>query len=164
MGQPAVTSIPFAFGDKRPRPYIVSPAIAERPTHDFSHILRRRAASVQHFEVFSDLPMADCSALMAAAQERQFGRRHTVFLEGDPVRQVVLLVSGSLKVTQLGANGRRSHPASHRSGRRSRPSGKGRKLRAFLNRSDAAAVIGLGLGDEPFRSFLGPATRFFGVT
>jgi CRP-like cAMP-binding protein len=105
MGQPAVTSIPFAYGDKRPRPYMVSPAIAERPTTDFSHILRRRTASVQHFEAFSDLPMADCIALMAGAQERQFGRRHTVFLEGDPVRHVVLLLSGSLKVTQLGANG-----------------------------------------------------------
>jgi CRP-like cAMP-binding protein len=106
MGQPAVNSIPFAFEDKRPRPFMVSPAIAERSTNnDFSRILRRRAASVQHFEAFSDLPTADCIALIAGAQERQFGRRHTIFLEGDPVRHVVLLLSGSLKVTQLGTNG-----------------------------------------------------------
>ena len=106
MGQPAVNSIPFAFEDKRPRPYMVPPAIAERSTsNDFSHILRRRAASVQHFEAFADLSMADCIALIAGAQERQFGRRHTIFLEGDPVRHVVLLLSGSLKITQLGSNG-----------------------------------------------------------
>jgi CRP/FNR family transcriptional regulator, nitrogen oxide reductase regulator len=106
MGQPAVNSIASAFENKTARPYIVSPTTAERATStDLSHVLRRRTASVQHFEAFSDLPVADCMAIVASAQERQFGRRHTVFLEGDPVRHVVLLLSGCLKVTQLGTNG-----------------------------------------------------------
>ena len=72
---------------------------------DASNVLRRRAASVQQFAAFSDIPLADCIAIVSTATERLFSRRHTVFFEGDPVRQVVLLISGCVKITQLGANG-----------------------------------------------------------
>lgn len=74
-------------------------------TLDAGSLLRRRAASVQHFAAFSDIPVADCIAIVSTAQERHFSRRQTIFFEGDPVRQVILLVSGFAKITQLGANG-----------------------------------------------------------
>ncbi len=72
---------------------------------DAGSALRRRAASVQPFAAFADLSPADCIAIVSSATERQFSRRHTLFFEGDPVRQVVLLVSGCVKIMQLGANG-----------------------------------------------------------
>ena len=74
-------------------------------TLDTGNIFRRRAASVQQFAAFADISLADCVAIVSSAQERQFARRQTIFFEGDPVRHVVLLVSGCVKVTQLGANG-----------------------------------------------------------
>ena len=77
----------------------------ERLTLDAGAVVRRKAASVQHFAAFADIPLADCIGIVSTAQERQFARRQTIFFEGDPVRQVMLLVSGCVKVTQLGANG-----------------------------------------------------------
>lgn len=77
----------------------------ERLTLDAGTVLRRRAASVQHFAAFADISLADCIAIVSTAQERQFLRRQTIFFEGDPIRHVVLLVTGCVKVTQLGANG-----------------------------------------------------------
>jgi len=77
----------------------------EHLTLDAGSVLRRRAASVQHFAAFADIPLADCIGIVSTAQERQFARRQNIFFEGDPVRQVILLVSGFAKITQLGANG-----------------------------------------------------------
>ena len=74
-------------------------------TFDAGNLVRRRAAAVQPFAAFADLALADCIAIVSSAQERQFARRQTIFFEGDPVRQVVLLLSGCVKITQLGANG-----------------------------------------------------------
>jgi CRP-like cAMP-binding protein len=76
-----------------------------RERSDVNAIVGRRAASVQHFSAFSDIPLADCVKIVSSAQERTFLRRQTVFFEGDPVRQVVLLISGCVKITQLGPNG-----------------------------------------------------------
>jgi CRP-like cAMP-binding protein len=72
---------------------------------DAGAALRRRAVSVQNFSAFADISLAECIGIVSSAQERQFARRQTIFFEGDPVRHVVLLVSGCVKVTQLGANG-----------------------------------------------------------
>lgn len=77
----------------------------ERLNLDAGTALRRRAASVQNFAAFADISLADIMGIVSSAQERQFSRRQTIFFEGDPVRHVVLLVSGCVKVTQLGANG-----------------------------------------------------------
>ena len=77
----------------------------EHLTLDAGTLLRRRAASVQQFAAFADISLADCIGIVSTAQERQFSRRQTIFFEGDPVRQVVLLISGCVKITQLGTNG-----------------------------------------------------------
>lgn len=70
-----------------------------------NHIMRQRAASVQGFELFAGIPLADCLEIVSSAQERQFVRRQSIFIEGDPVRQVILLLAGCIKITQLGPNG-----------------------------------------------------------
>jgi CRP-like cAMP-binding protein len=55
--------------------------------------------------LFANIPPADCREIVAAAREGEFSRRVTIFLEGDPIRHVVLLTSGSAKVIKLGQNG-----------------------------------------------------------
>jgi CRP/FNR family transcriptional regulator, nitrogen oxide reductase regulator len=42
---------------------------------------------------------------VASAREKRFSRRQTLFAEGDPVRQTLLLLSGCVKLTQFGQNG-----------------------------------------------------------
>lgn len=68
-------------------------------------LMERRAAAVQHFALFSGIPFADCLRIVSTAHERHFERRQSIFFEGDPIRQVVLLTSGSVKITQFGPNG-----------------------------------------------------------
>ena len=65
----------------------------------------RKVTLVQHSPLFADLPHADCREMVSAAREREFSRRDTIFLEGDPIRHVTLLTSGDAKVIKLGQNG-----------------------------------------------------------
>lgn len=64
-----------------------------------------RAALVQGFPLFSDLSLPDCREIVSTAHEIEFLRRQTIYCEGDPVRQILLLTSGCVKITQLGQNG-----------------------------------------------------------
>ena len=65
----------------------------------------RKATLVQHSPLFANIPPADCREIVSAAHESEFSRRVTMFLEGDPIRQVILLTSGNAKVMRLGENG-----------------------------------------------------------
>jgi len=60
---------------------------------------------VQRLRLFSDVSPADCRTIVSTAREKRFTRRETIFFEGDPVQQVVLLLSGCVKTTQLGFAG-----------------------------------------------------------
>lgn len=66
---------------------------------------KRREALVKHFSLFSDVSATECRQIVSAAHEKHFARRQTIFLEGDPVRQVVLLTSGSAKIVKFGQSG-----------------------------------------------------------
>ena len=55
--------------------------------------------------MFANILPADCREIVSAGRESQFPRRVTIFLEGDRIRHVVLLTSGSAKVMRLGQNG-----------------------------------------------------------
>lgn len=57
---------------------------------------------VQRLKLFSDISPADCRTIVSSAREKRFLRREIIFFEGDPVRQVVLLLSGCAKITQVG--------------------------------------------------------------
>jgi CRP-like cAMP-binding protein len=63
------------------------------------------AAALKSCPLFAGMPATDCATILAAAREKSFRRRETLFLEGDAIRQVLLLTSGSVKMTQLGPNG-----------------------------------------------------------
>lgn len=60
---------------------------------------------VRRFPLFSAMPLEDCAVILASAQLRTFQRGKTIFIEGDPIRQVVLLTSGCAKLSQLGPQG-----------------------------------------------------------
>jgi CRP/FNR family transcriptional regulator, nitrogen oxide reductase regulator len=57
---------------------------------------------VRRFPLFSEMSLEDCAIVVACAQLQTFQRGTTIFVEGDPIRQVVLLASGCAKLTQLG--------------------------------------------------------------
>jgi CRP-like cAMP-binding protein len=80
------------------RPWVVPSLAAESSAH-------HRAAQVQYFSLFANISQSDCRQIVAAAQERRFSRRQTLFLEGDPVRNIILLTSGCAKILQFGQNG-----------------------------------------------------------
>jgi len=72
---------------------------------DIASPMSQRATSVQRFSLFSGIPLSDCIKIVSTAQEKRFSRRQTIFFEGDPIRHIVLLLSGCVKVTQFGPNG-----------------------------------------------------------
>ena len=63
------------------------------------------AARSQHFALFTDIPAQDRTVIVAAARERMFSRGQIIHIEGDDMRQVVLLTSGYAKMVQCGQNG-----------------------------------------------------------
>ena len=65
----------------------------------------RKVRLVQHSPLFANIPSADCREIVSTARESKFSRRDTIFLEGDPIRDVTLLTSGCAKVIKLGQNG-----------------------------------------------------------
>jgi CRP/FNR family transcriptional regulator, nitrogen oxide reductase regulator len=67
--------------------------------------LNRRAARVLPFPLFAGISSPDCMKIVSAAHQKDFLRRQTIFREGDPVRQMLVLTSGCAKITQLGQNG-----------------------------------------------------------
>jgi CRP/FNR family transcriptional regulator, nitrogen oxide reductase regulator len=60
---------------------------------------------VQGLTLFSDISAGDCSAIISAAREENFPRSRTIFSIGDAVEEVVLLLSGWVKITQPGPKG-----------------------------------------------------------
>lgn len=65
----------------------------------------RKVRLVQDSPLFANIPPTDCGEIVSAARESEFSRRGTIFLEGDPIRHVTVLTSGSAKVIKLGQNG-----------------------------------------------------------
>lgn len=64
-----------------------------------------REALVRQSPLFAEIPATEYREIASAAHEKHFARRETMFLEGDSVRRVVLLTSGSAKIVQLGQSG-----------------------------------------------------------
>ena len=75
-----------------------------RPS-DFCSIITRRADLVRRSTLFSEISPKDCAGIVACASERHFQRGKAIFLQGDPVRQVILLTSGCIKLSQMSPGG-----------------------------------------------------------
>ena len=67
--------------------------------------VQQRADWIQRIPIFANLSAFDSNAILSAAHEKEFGRRQTIFVEGAPCRQVLLLLTGCVKTTQLGPTG-----------------------------------------------------------
>ena len=64
-----------------------------------------RTRLVRDFLLFSEICPEDCAAIVSSAHECTYPAGKTVFLEGDSVRQMVLLTSGCVKLSQNGRHG-----------------------------------------------------------
>jgi CRP-like cAMP-binding protein len=62
-------------------------------------------ALAQNFLLFSGVSPADCVAILSSGHEKQIYRRQPLFSIGDPVAQIFFLLSGTVKITQVGAKG-----------------------------------------------------------
>ena len=56
-------------------------------------------------ELFEDLPRSACSELLAESRPKDFASRDLIFVEGDPAKEALLLLSGRVKITQISRNG-----------------------------------------------------------
>jgi CRP-like cAMP-binding protein len=63
---------------------------------------------VQRAPLFKGLERAECEELTRLACDRRVVRKESFFLQGDPARDVMLLCSGRVKMTQVGADGDRT--------------------------------------------------------
>jgi CRP-like cAMP-binding protein len=59
----------------------------------------------QQVPLLSGIAYQDCQGILAQGHKKSFGRGHLFFIEGDPVGQVYLLVSGYVKLTRLSRAG-----------------------------------------------------------
>jgi len=64
-----------------------------------------KLAFVQRLPLFSGISPTECSTIVSTARPKRFSRHETIFCEGDSIRQVVMLLSGCVKTTQLGICG-----------------------------------------------------------
>jgi CRP-like cAMP-binding protein len=62
-------------------------------------------AAVESAPLFTDVSPEDVKSISAAAQLKRLPRGEMPYLEGDTVKQVLLLISGSMKITKLGPKG-----------------------------------------------------------
>lgn len=60
---------------------------------------------VQSCALFDGIAIRDCKEIVACACTRTFTRNEFLFLQGQPVHTLVLLLSGSVKHTRLGPEG-----------------------------------------------------------
>jgi CRP-like cAMP-binding protein len=56
--------------------------------------------------LFAGLSHSQCFQFAASARIRVFSRRDFIFIQGQPIRQVLLVKSGCIKISQLGREGR----------------------------------------------------------
>jgi CRP/FNR family transcriptional regulator, nitrogen oxide reductase regulator len=63
------------------------------------------SASIQNFVLFSGMSLDVCRNIVSRAGRREIAARETIFVEGDPVREVILVLTGSVKISQLGQDG-----------------------------------------------------------
>lgn len=82
-------------GVARAGPLIAS----DRGTRDYT------AMRARQFPLFAEISSQECSSILDAARARSFSRGQTIYFEGDHLRQVMLLTSGSAKMVQFGEDG-----------------------------------------------------------
>ena len=67
--------------------------------------LEQRIARIQRLPLFSGVSPAEYREIISACHEKVFSRQQRIFMQGDLVKQVMLLTSGSAKTIQSGKHG-----------------------------------------------------------
>lgn len=67
--------------------------------------LSAKIEAVQKLTLFFGISPADCAAIISLSHESRLARRQNLFSIGDPVVQTFLILSGSVKMTQVGFRG-----------------------------------------------------------
>jgi CRP/FNR family transcriptional regulator, nitrogen oxide reductase regulator len=62
-------------------------------------------APPEEWTLFTRISPQDRQEIVRTARKCEFRRCHTIHIEGDPVQQIVLLMSGCAKLVQIGQNG-----------------------------------------------------------
>ena len=61
--------------------------------------------SAEYPAIFSGLAPEECQKICASARTKEFARGAMMYIEEDPVNQILLLTSGFAKITKFGQNG-----------------------------------------------------------
>ena len=83
----------------RPKPWS-----AEFP-YSKKHEARKKAELVQQYSMFTDIPPEGCEEISAAGRKCEFLRGQKIYMAGDPIRGVMLVMSGAAKIVQTNQNG-----------------------------------------------------------
>jgi CRP-like cAMP-binding protein len=87
-------------------PFRYRPAVPERPIIVYRNNGENHVGTAAvHPPLFSGIMAGDYTGIAAAARVKEFARGETLYFEGDSVRQILLLTSGFVKLTQLGLGG-----------------------------------------------------------
>jgi CRP/FNR family transcriptional regulator, nitrogen oxide reductase regulator len=65
----------------------------------------QNATVVERSRLFSGVLPQDCQGICIAARVKEYARGETLFMDSDPVRQVFVVKSGFVKISQLGPSG-----------------------------------------------------------
>jgi len=104
----------LSFLDRVSQPYppprvarVGAPPLAFERTHSSfpDRIITQSPTPPEEWTIFTRISPQDRQEIVRAARKCEFRRCHTIHIEGDPVQQVVLLMSGCAKLTQIGQNG-----------------------------------------------------------
>ena len=85
----------------------VSPALSYAPEGAITtkSSIAERVALMRGCTLFAGMSEAECAEVASHSRSRRFARDEILFMQGEPVRQMVLLESGSVKHTQTGTSG-----------------------------------------------------------
>jgi len=75
---------------------------------DIESTVAERAVLMCASALFTGLSKRECMEIAMCAKARTFARDELLFMQGQPVRNLVLIQSGSVKSTQISSGGMKS--------------------------------------------------------
>ena len=67
--------------------------------------ISERVALIRSSPLFAGISQSECTQIVVSARARTFSRHEVIFMEGQPIRQVLLIKSGCVKLTQVSQDG-----------------------------------------------------------
>lgn len=67
--------------------------------------MSERLTLISSSPLFAGISRTDCLQIATSARARNFSRHEVIFIEGQPIRQVLLIKSGYIKLTQVSQDG-----------------------------------------------------------